>query len=567
MHELSRDFTKLLVDRGVITKEQLEKFLDLYTKKGGSLTELLIELGYVEERDLMMFLSVYLSIPLIKVLNIKISKEILGLIPKDLARKYKVIPLSKIGNILTVATSDPLNVLVLEDLEKITGSQINPVIALRWELQQALDVNYQESITTTIEEIIKSSGGSSIEIVKEEKEEIKDEDILRSIEEAPVVKLTNYIFRRAVEEKASDVLIELLREHSRVRYRIDGVLREAHTFPKSMYNFVISRIKVIANLDITEHRLPQDGRFRLNIEGRDVDFRVSVLPSVMGEKIVLRILDKSLALLDLDRLGFEGELINQLKRDSLSSYGMILVCGPTGSGKTTTMYSILRHIYTPEKNIITVEDPIEYQLAGINQVNTNEEVGLTFASALRSILRQDPDVIMVGEIRDFETVDIAIKSALTGHLVLSTIHTTTSSGSVTRLINMGVEPFLISSTIVGVLAQRLVRRLCENCKELSDVPLSVKEELGIKKEAVIYKPKGCKLCYNSGYKGRIVLGEYLHLDPDIRRLINESSNEHIIRKEAKTKGMLTLREDGILKLEKGITSLEEVLRVTSAEER
>ncbi|MCM8824375.1 MAG: Flp pilus assembly complex ATPase component TadA [Candidatus Omnitrophica bacterium] len=567
MHELSRDFTKLLVDKGVITKEQLEKFLDLYTKRGGSLSELLIELGYVEERDLMMFLSVYLSIPLIKVLNIKISKEILGLIPKDLARKYKVIPLSKIGNILTVATSDPLNVLVFEDLEKISGLQINPVIALRSELQQALDINYQESITTTIEEIIKSSGDSSIEIVKEEKEEIKDEDILRSIEEAPVVKLTNHIFRRAVEEKASDVLIELLKDHSRVRYRIDGVLREAYTFPKSMYNFVISRIKVIANLDITEHRLPQDGRFRLNIEGRDVDFRVSVLPSVLGEKIVLRVLDKSSALLDLDRLGFEEDLINQLKRDSLSSYGMILVCGPTGSGKTTTMYSILRYIYTPEKNIITVEDPIEYQLPGINQVNTNEEVGLTFASALRSILRQDPDVIMVGEIRDFETVDIAIKSALTGHLVLSTIHTTTASGSVTRLINMGVEPFLISSTIVGVLAQRLVRKLCEHCKEPYEVSQRVREELGIKKEAVIYKPKGCKLCYNSGYKGRIVLGEYLHLDTDIRRLINESSNEHIIRKEAKAKGMLTLREDGILKLEKGITSLEEVLRVTSAEER
>jgi len=303
----------------------------------------------------------------------------------------------------------------------------------------------------------------------------------------------------------------------------------------------------------------------MNILGREVDFRVSILPSVLGEKVVLRVLDKSQGLLDLDSLGFEESLISQLKIDSASSCGMILVCGPTGCGKTTTLYSILRYIYTPEKNIITVEDPIEYQLLGINQVNVNYEVGLTFANALRSILRQDPDVIMVGEIRDFDTVDIAIKAALTGHLVISTLHTTTAVGSVTRLINMGVEPFLLSSTLIGVLAQRLIRKLCPHCREESKLSSSLKEKYKISPDATIYKPKGCKSCFNQGYRGRLALGEYLHVDSQIRRLISISADEHTLKKEARKGGMKTLRENGIRKVEKGLTSLEEVLKTTGEE--
>jgi len=566
MDELKGDFNKLLIDKGLVSKEQLDKAYKLHAQKGGSFSELLINLGYVDEKDLMIFLSTYFSIPPIKVLNLKVSEEVLSLIPKNLAEKYMILPVGKIGKTLTLAVADPLNVLVFEDLEKLTGFEIIPVIASRSELKQALDVHYKESITMAIEEIIKDSKVASIEIIKEEKEEVKDEEILRSIDEAPIIKLTNYILKRAVEEKASDILIEPLPNNSRVRYRVDGVLKEAQSFPKKMHNFVISRIKIVANLDITEHRLPQDGRFRMDFFGKDIDFRVSILPSTLGEKIALRILDKSAGLLELKSLGFEGDLSERLKQDPLSSYGMILVCGPTGCGKTTTMYSILRYIYTPEKNIITVEDPIEYRLEGINQVNVNYEVNLTFASALRSILRQDPDVIMVGEIRDFDTVDIAIKAALTGHLVLSTLHTTTASGSVTRLINMGVEPFLLSSTLIGVLAQRLVRRLCSRCKEASQISDEVKERYKIKKDVVIYKPKGCRFCLNQGYKGRLALGEYLHLDSEIRRLVNESANEHIIKREARKRGMRTLRDDGILKVERGLTSLEEVLKVTSADE-
>jgi type II secretory ATPase GspE/PulE/Tfp pilus assembly ATPase PilB-like protein len=328
----------------------------------------------------------------------------------------------------------------------------------------------------------------------------------------------------------------------------------------------VSRIKVIANLNITEHRLPQDGRFRLNIFNKEIDFRVSILPATLGEKVALRVLDKTAGLVDIDFLGFEAITVDKIKQDADCSFGMILVTGPTGCGKTTSLYSILRHIYSPEKNVITVEDPIEYQLHGINQVNVNYEVDLTFASALRSILRQDPDIIMVGEIRDFDTVDIAIKASLTGHLVLSTLHTTTAAGSITRLVNMGVEPFLLSSTLLGILAQRLVRKLCPKCKEIQVVGDEVREKYKISKTAVIYKPKGCKFCFDLGYQGRISIGEYLRLDPEVRRLIDHSAGEAQIKHTARERGMSTLREDGILKVEKGLTSLEEVIRATTADE-
>lgn len=563
MSNLRKDFVNLLVEKGLITKEQLEEVQRLHKEKGGSLSQLLINLGYVDEKELAMFISTYLSIPPVKLSNLKIPKEILKLVPKEVAKKYLVIPLSKIGNTLSLAMADPLNILILEDLEKITGYQINPVVSFRSEILEALNVYYPETVTTTIEEIIKKEEVGSIEVIREEKEEVKDEELMRSLEDAPVVKLTNYILKKAVEMRASDIFIEPLIKNMRVRFRIDGVLREIENFPKKMHNLVISRIKVMANLDITEHRLPQEGRFITKILDRKIDFRVSILPSTLGEKVALRVLDKSNLLLDLDYLGFSKELVDILKKDAASSYGMIIVCGPTGCGKTTTLYSLLRYIYTPQKNIITVEDPIEYQLEGINQVNVNYEVGLTFSSALRSILRQDPDVIMVGEIRDFDTADIAVKAALTGHLVLSTLHATTSTGVITRLVNMGVEPFLLSSTLIGILAQRLVRRLCNKCKQESFLEEEMKEYYGIKKEAVVYKPKGCPACSFQGYKGRLAIAEYLHLDEEIKKLINQNLPESVIRREVRSKGFLTLREDGVRKVEEGITSLEEVIKVTS----
>lgn len=565
---MKKDFGKLLVEKGLVNKEQLDEAFKILAQKGGSLSDLLVTLGFVNERDLMIFLSTYLSIPPIKILNLKITPEILKMIPKDTAKKYMVLPVGKVGNNLTIAVSDPLNIIVSDDLEKLTGCRISPVIAIRSELKQALEIHYKESITSAIEEIITDSeGASSIQFIKEDsKEDVRDEEIIRSLDDAPIIKMTNYILKKAVEDHASDVMIEPLAHQSRVRTRQDGILREAQVFPKKMHNFVISRIKVIANLNITEHRLPQDGRFRMNIVGNNIDFRVSIMPSTMGEKAVLRILDRSSGLLGLTALGFSPEDDAKIKNDSLSSFGMILVCGPTGSGKTTSLYAILSHVYSPEKNIVTVEDPIEYQLEGINQVNVNYEVNLTFPATLRSILRQDPDVIMVGEIRDFDTVDIAIKSALTGHLVLSTLHTTTACGSVTRLFNMGVEPFLLSSTLIGVLAQRLVRKLCPRCRQINDISDQLRVKYGLGKKTQVYKPKGCPACNNFGYKGRIALAEYLHMTPEVRALINESANEHVIKKTAREKGMRTLREDGMLKVEQGLTSIEEVLNSTMADE-
>jgi len=567
MADLKRDLIRLLVDKGLITADHLDQAKEIHSQNGGSLSEILVNQGYVSESDLMIFLSTYLAIPPIKVLNFKLSPEVLQLIPKEIAIKHLVLPVGKIGNTLTVAVADPLNFLVTDDLEKLTGCDIIPVIASRSEMYQVFENCYKESVTGAIEEIIKDSAVSSLEIIKDEEQaEAGEEDILKSIDEAPVIKLTNYILKNAVEEKASDIFIEPLTDFSRVRYRIDGLLRVAQTFPRDMFNSVISRIKVISNLNITEHRLPQDGRFRMTFDEREVDFRVSIMPSTLGEKTVLRILDKTAVNLSLDRLGYEEEVKEKIKQDSLSSYGMILLCGPTGSGKTTALYSILQHIYSPEKNIVTVEEPIEYQLEGINQVNVNYEVKLTFASALRSILRQDPDVIMVGEMRDYETVDIGIKAALTGHLVLSTLHTTSSPGSITRLVNMGVEPFLLSSTLLGIMAQRLLRRLCPKCKELDPVSADLRKECRLSPQAEVYKAKGCGFCNHTGYKGRVAITEYLQLDPVLRRMINESASEHELKKEARKRGMRTLREDGILKAEQGLTSLKEVMRVTAADE-
>jgi len=555
-----------LIERKALSREELDKVLEVHRKKGGSLVELLIKLGYLKEAQLVDILSGYLSIPPIRVLNLNIPKEVLVMVPERMARDYQVLPIGKIGNTLTLAMGDPLNVLIIDDIKKITKCEINPIIAPLSEIREAISNYYVQAPTESIEEIIEGQEAETLKYIQEGKKEVTQEEIIRSVEEAPILKFTNHFLKLAVEEKASDILIEPLENVSRIRLRIDGVLREVENFSKKIHPFIISRIKVMCNLNIAEHRLPQEGRFRGRILDKNVDYRVSILPSSMGEKAAIRVLDKTTALLNLDLLGFEENELKKLKEDSLKAHGMILVCGPTGAGKTTTLYSIINHIYSPEKNIVTVEDPIEYQLKGINQVSVRPAIGLTFATTLRSILRQDPDIIMIGEIRDGDTADMAIKSALTGHLVLSTLHTTTSAGSITRLINMGVEPFLLSSTLVGVLTQRLIRKLCSKCKEKTEMPSSVREKYLISKNAEVYKAKGCGFCQKSGYKGRVSLCEYLQVSPKMKDLISTSASESDIKKGARALGMYTLREDGIIKLEKGITTLEEILKITSADE-
>lgn len=557
-------FTDYLLNKNLISKEDLDKVLLIQKEKGGSLVELFVKLGLMQEIQILSLLSTYLSIPPIRVLNLNVAKEILNLIPEKVAQNLQVIPIGKIGNTITVAMSDPLNVLAIDDLCKITNCEINPVIASLSDMKEAVANHYSREPLSSIEEIIGNQELDAIEIIKT-KETVEEENI-GAIDEAPVIKFTNTFLKKAVYERASDILIEPWEKSSRVRFRVDGLLKDADTFPKKMHSFIISRIKVMCNLNIAEHRLPQEGRFRSLILDRNVDFRVSILPSSMGEKAALRILDKSTALLDLDLLGFEKDVLKQMKEDSVKPHGLILACGPTGSGKTTTLYSILSYIYNPGQNIITVEDPIEYQLKGINQVSINPAIELTFAACLRSILRQDPDIIMVGEIRDGETADIGIKAALTGHLVLSTLHTTTSAGSVTRLLNMGIEPFLLSSTLIGVVTQRLVRTLCNKCKEKFDMPENIREKYSIDKKAIIYKIKGCNLCQHTGYKGRTVLCEYLPVSSKIRALISTSASEHAIKREARLSGMHTLRDDGSIKIAKGITTLEEVLKVTGPDE-
>ncbi len=564
---LSREkLNKELIKKGVVSKENLEKALSIQKQKGGKLSDILVENAFVDRKTLMSFLSLELGIPPIDLSRYKIDQKILELIPKKIARHYQIVPISKIGNLLTIAMADPLNIFATDDIKTLTGLKLGVVISTDKDIKDALDQYYGEKAHQVIEKIIEGiEEEKNIHMVEGGSAEQMDSlSLIKLTQEAPIVKITNLLLSEAVKLKASDILIEPMETELRVRYRVDGILQEGRSPAKSMQQAIVSRIKVMSLLNIAERRLPQDGRFKIKIDEREVDFRVSVLPSSFGEKVALRILDKSQATLDVKKLGFEDAPLLELKKASGYPHGMILVCGPTGCGKTTTLYSILKDIDTPEKNIVTVEDPVEYQLKGINQVTIHPDIGLTFASSLRSILRQDPDIIMVGEIRDFDTADIAIKAALTGHLVLSTLHTTTACGSITRLVNMGVEPFLMASSVILVAAQRLVRKLCPKCKEKYKLPEGEKKELGLSeiKESVFYRAAGCKSCIDTGYKGRIGLTETLFLSPMVRELIATKAGEARIKIQARKDGMKSLRENGIQKAVSGITSLEEVLRVT-----
>ncbi len=563
---LTEKIYDLLIEKKLVSEEDLKKARDVYTKKGGSLSDILVKMNVVSKDDLLTTLSEGLGFPPVNLSRVKISDETLKLIPRRIAMLYRILPISRIGEMLTVAMVDPLNVLALDDVKAITKLDISPVIAAEDDMEEAITRYYERSADEQISEIVDEAEGARMEMVAEGTMDFSSGELLRVTEEAPVVKLTNVILSRGVKERASDILIEPMETSSRVRYRIDGILSEQYAPPRKLHHAIVSRIKVMSDLDIAERRLPQDGRFRIKVEDRKVDFRVSVIPSSMGEKVALRILDKQQAMIDLDKLGFTERDKERIRNSSKRPHGMILMCGPTGCGKTTTLYSILQYVDDPEKNLVTVEDPVEYELKGINQVAINEDIGLTFAGCLRSILRQDPDVIMVGEIRDFETVDIAIKSALTGHLVLSTLHTNTASGSIVRLVNMGVEPFLIAASIELIGAQRLVRRLCPECKEVYLPSKEIADKYGLYSRkgeiAKIYKPQGCKRCMGTGYQGRIGIIECMKLTQGIKELIFARAEERDIEKKAREEGMTTLRENGIEDVLAGLTSLEEVLRVT-----
>jgi len=564
---LTKKICDLLIKKKLVSEEDLKAARKIYSEKGGNLSDILVKMNVVSRKDLLTVLSEGLGFPPIDLSRLSIDDPTLRLIPKRVSELYQILPVSKIGKLLTVAMVDPLNILALDDLKIMTNLDVSPIIAAEDDMKEAIRRCHEKSADETISAIVDDMESARMEMITEEEDTLTSGDLLRITEEAPVVKLTNMILSKAVKERASDILVEPLETKTRVRYRIDGILFERYYPPKKMHQAIVSRVKVMSDLDIAERRLPQDGRFRIKVDNRKVDFRVSVVPSSLGEKVALRILDKEQAMIDLDVLGFKERDKKRIRESSARPHGMILVCGPTGCGKTTTLYSVLNHVDDPGKNLVTVEDPVEYEIKGFNQVSVNEEIGLTFSGCLRSILRQDPDIIMVGEIRDFDTLDIAIKSALTGHLVLSTLHTNTASGSVIRMINMGVEPFLISASTEMIAAQRLLRKLCPDCREAYKPTKKIAEKYGLYGEdgrvPEIYRPKGCKKCMNSGYRGRTGIIECMKLTPMIRGLICERVQEHELEKAARSEGMVMLRENGIENVLEGNTSLEEVLRTTA----
>jgi type IV pilus assembly protein PilB len=571
MASLKERLTEILIKNKLLTQEQLNTALEVQKSKGGRISDIIVELKFIQENDLISALSAGLGLPLIDLKRFKVEAEVVKTIPVGVARQYQILAIAKMSDTITLAMADPLNIFAIDHVKSLTGYKINPIISSAQDINQAIDLYYPETTKNLINDLVKEMTDSSIEVIKQDQEAVLDDQELGRISrEAPVVKLTDMIIEKAVVKKASDILIEPLEKKLRIRLRIDGVLTEEDSPPKSLHPSVVSRVKVISNLNVAEHRLPQDGRFKVKIGGREVDFRVSVLPSSLGEKVAIRVLDKSQALLDIEKLGFSQEVIAKLKKIAKLPHGMILVCGPTGSGKTTTLYTILKFVDSPQKNLVTVEDPVEFQLEGINQVTARPEIGLTFAGALRSILRQDPNIIMIGEIRDFETVDIAIKSALTGHLVLSTLHTTTAPGAIVRLINMGVEPYLINSALVCVVAQRLLRKVCPYCREgyilQKEVADNLKFELKKGNKFEFFRGKGCPRCFNLGYSGRMAISEVLLLSAPIRELILTRAQEYVIKQQARKEGMSTLREEGLQAALDGITTLEEVLRVTAADD-
>lgn len=557
---------ELLIEDGLLLPSQLEEVMDLQKKQGGRIVKILTAKGYVTEQDMVIAMGRCLDVPPINLAKVHPPEEIANLISKEIARSYKLAPVCKLGNKLFVAMADPMNVLALDDLRQRTKLEIIPMITTEKAIEDALSgVN---SGGMAMDQVMRDAAEEASEGVEEVKDNTGNLDLDRlrdQGEDGPVVKIVNMILIQALKEKASDIHIEPFEKTIKLRYRVDGNLIEASSPPKSLQLPMASRIKILAGLDIAERRLPQDGRFRIRVAGKEIDLRISFLPTIYGEKIVIRILDKSALSGSIDTLGLDERTFGLFKKAIDAPHGMILVTGPTGSGKTTTLYSVLQELNSPEYNIVTVEDPVEYQLVGINQVAVKAEVGLTFAGALRSILRQDPDIVMIGEIRDQETADIAVKAALTGHQVLSTLHTNDAAGAISRLDDMGIEPFLISSSVLLTCAQRLVRRICPNCKEEFVPEPDVFEKLEIPEliGETFYRGAGCERCKGRGYSGRAAVMEVLPVSEAIRRLIVKRAPASVIKNQAVQEGMKTLRMAGIDKAREGITTLEEVLRTTS----
>ncbi len=573
---------EMLVAGGMIKEEQLKRALDEQKKRGGKVGELLVDLGFITEHNIATFLGKQLHLPFIEIEKELIDVEMVKMVPADMARRVAAIPLYKDREALVVAMADPLNIFGLDDIRKAAGRQIRQVVSTRTDIQKAIDRYYGmgQSIETATMDFADAKGGAQAEPMEMPGATVGD---------APVVKLVSMVIAQAIMDRASDIHIDPEGDHIKIRYRIDGVLSEVRTLPREMHAPIVSRIKIMADMDIAEKRVPQDGRFQAKITHSDsgpvvtavfrernalrmfgdvtVDIRVSTLPVIQGETVVMRILDRTQVIMTLEGLNFTADMLDRYRKLITRPYGMVLVTGPTGSGKTTTLYASINTIDRKANNLVTIEDPVEYQMMGVNQVQVNPKAGVTFASGLRSILRQDPDIIMVGEIRDRETAEIAIHAALTGHLVFATLHTNDAAGAATRLMDMGIEPFLIASSTIGILAQRLARQICEHCKKPYQASPELLKSLGIASEPVtFYRGEGCPACKNSGYKGRIGIYELLEMNDDIRGLIVAKATSSAIKASAAQKGSKTLRQEGLIRAASGITSVEEVLRVTQEAE-
>ncbi|MEK3883606.1 type II secretion system ATPase GspE [Paenibacillus sp. PL2-23] len=543
----------LLVESMIISEAQLQEALQEQRQTKQKLGDLLISQGYITEQQLIEVLEFQLGIPHVSLYKFQIDPAVTQIIPESMARRYQAIPLQKEGGRLMVAMADPLDYFAIEELRMSTGFRIEPAISTRDELQRAIARHYglQDSMNQMLVDL---SGSDDIQ-----ENEILDED-------SPVVRLVNQMIQQAVQLRASDIHVDPSEHNVTIRYRIDGVLRTERSVPKQMQGFITARLKIMAKLNIAERRLPQDGRIKMHVDFKAVDIRVSSLPTIHGEKIVLRILDLSTGVKSIDQLGFSSRNLTLFQSMIDKPYGILLITGPTGSGKTTTLYSGLQHLNREDTNIITVEDPVEYQLEGINQVQVSPNIGLTFAAGLRSILRQDPNVVMVGEIRDSETAEIAIRASLTGHLVLSTLHTNDSVSTITRFRDMGIEPYLMASSLLGVVAQRLVRRVCPDCRQAH--PIQEQERIFLQHRYAeldkLYKGRGCGSCNSTGYRGRVAIHEVLIVDDSIRKLITDGASVLELREAAARQGMIQLMDDGLDKVARGITTLQEVLRETVA---
>jgi type IV pilus assembly protein PilB len=563
---------ELLTKASLITQDQLKEALKVQKETAGKLGETLIKLGFVSEEDITECLSQQFGVPSINLAHFEIDSNVIKLIPADVARKYNILPVNKTGATITIAMADPTNVFAMDDIKFMTGYNVEPVVASELGIKAAIDNYYGTTSALELKRVmedLQSSETADLEVLEED-EDLDVATLAAESEEAPVVKLVNLILTDAIKRGASDIHIEPYEKEFRVRFRVDGILYEIMNPPLKLRDAMTSRMKILAKLDISEKRLPQDGRIKLkmklNDKNKELDFRVSVLPTLFGEKIVLRLLDKDNLRLDMTKLGFEPESLVKFEEAIFKPWGMVLVTGPTGSGKTNTLYSALAKVNSPEVNIMTAEDPVEFNLPGINQVQMKESIGLNFAATLRSFLRQDPNIILVGEIRDFETAEIAIKAALTGHLVLSTLHTNDAPSTINRLMNMGIEPFLVATSVQLIAAQRLVRRICANCKEELDVTPQALSNLGYKPDEIgkftVFKGRGCEKCNNTGYKGRVGLVEVMQVDDELRDMILSGSSAIEIKKRAQETGMISLRRSGLIKIMDGVTTIEEVVRET-----